>query len=1030
MTLATVVDGACVALEALSARAAAAAKPTRPQTPLQHLLALPGQGYVACWDGLESFDTGGFIRAYWSLLVFVVITWTISATSCVCRFQTPRRWLWRLFVFMKTPSRIPTIAIQCALSGLVLAHDASVRRFPDNCYIVGSAQGFLGFALISVGLAHPRVKIVRVRKVLPALEVVAGMLLATVSFFAAGDLAVADVAVEAVRQNPGAATTSSILFLGCNYFSDATLRTRGGNVAASLELAARLVLQVGLTMATLLGVHGVGGFLGLPLLFLLSQVVGSMFVFIVKIVVVTPLNVFREYVRPTLIRGVLSVLRCLHNYLLQLLVLAETRLAKPVWRLMLSVWARFYWGTRRCVSSVGARLRRHIGPAVLHGAMRLRRLSAETWRVIRHAWTHRVGPVLLHAVNVSARQVECLARRAKAEALAMAREVETLVHKAALCCQTCWQAAVVIPEFLGRTINRVVAQLRRFANFCLRWLRSLLETFHQWILLPVGRQLEPLAILARLYFWVAEELCTLALRKSGAFIAHLLRRIQRHAHSVGKRLWIWIVQSVSGFWAVLRPMLALCSRLVSPIGCFGFAGAFAYNLWLHMVGGGADGSGNGDFGSIGFFSVASVLAYVLAIHSSHSVGLLLFGRFLRRWGGCLSAVGARLEVHGSWLFLHLDLYMLSVLWKICTTCLQAILHTSQSALRFANAFARVLQVLAGCMEAILDRLVQSVWSVVKFVWRKALWYTVAGVGRFVLRLVMAIWTNPTASFSLSVLLVAYAYQIHLGVAPAPDWHGWYMLLRLISDGIVSIANGLLGRVWLVLSAVLGWSARVVLFVVDAFPPARLVQGGIMSQTQLALESLAHPLELFAKPYFAKFATLVSLACSRLAMVTAWSIGLTASETLELAARVGRTSQRMIIIPVVSGFLSSRLGNSIMPVTWVYALGSILFLRAELNGWRSTSNEVQRMRAAAAGNKLGALNVDYEMTRVDTVETEDACCICLEPLADESRRAIVSLRCGHILHGSCIQEWLQRSNRCPLCREVLGSRRGQALQGVF
>ena len=42
-----------------------------------------------------------------------------------------------------------------------------------------------------------------------------------------------------------------------------------------------------------------------------------------------------------------------------------------------------------------------------------------------------------------------------------------------------------------------------------------------------------------------------------------------------------------------------------------------------------------------------------------------------------------------------------------------------------------------------------------------------------------------------------------------------------------------------------------------------------------------------------------------------------------------------------------------------------------------------------------------------------CSICLDRVKKVSSRRV--LTCAHVFHASCIAEWLQRSNRCPLCR---------------
>lgn len=48
---------------------------------------------------------------------------------------------------------------------------------------------------------------------------------------------------------------------------------------------------------------------------------------------------------------------------------------------------------------------------------------------------------------------------------------------------------------------------------------------------------------------------------------------------------------------------------------------------------------------------------------------------------------------------------------------------------------------------------------------------------------------------------------------------------------------------------------------------------------------------------------------------------------------------------------------------------------------------------------------------------------------ETQTQVVALRCGHVFHQACVEEWLHRSHRCPLCRESVGGAR-RALQFLF
>ncbi|KAJ0673327.1 putative transcription factor C2H2 family [Helianthus annuus] len=51
----------------------------------------------------------------------------------------------------------------------------------------------------------------------------------------------------------------------------------------------------------------------------------------------------------------------------------------------------------------------------------------------------------------------------------------------------------------------------------------------------------------------------------------------------------------------------------------------------------------------------------------------------------------------------------------------------------------------------------------------------------------------------------------------------------------------------------------------------------------------------------------------------------------------------------------------------------------------------------------------------TMEEEDVCPTCFEEYDTENPRIVT--KCNHQFHLSCILEWMERSNTCPICSQV-------------
>ncbi|XP_022967685.1 E3 ubiquitin-protein ligase RNF181-like [Cucurbita maxima] len=59
-----------------------------------------------------------------------------------------------------------------------------------------------------------------------------------------------------------------------------------------------------------------------------------------------------------------------------------------------------------------------------------------------------------------------------------------------------------------------------------------------------------------------------------------------------------------------------------------------------------------------------------------------------------------------------------------------------------------------------------------------------------------------------------------------------------------------------------------------------------------------------------------------------------------------------------------------------------------------------------------------VARVEVEEEKELgdCCICLDEM--NKKREVIRTPCGHAYHESCIFEWLNLHNSCPLCKRPL------------
>ena len=76
------------------------------------------------------------------------------------------------------------------------------------------------------------------------------------------------------------------------------------------------------------------------------------------------------------------------------------------------------------------------------------------------------------------------------------------------------------------------------------------------------------------------------------------------------------------------------------------------------------------------------------------------------------------------------------------------------------------------------------------------------------------------------------------------------------------------------------------------------------------------------------------------------------------------------------------------------------------------------RPRGVGEQALALHTEIRNYGLD-LNGETTCAICMNDF-DENENVRL-LQCGHYFHANCVDQWLERSESCPLCRQsIVGS----------
>eukprot|EP00445_Apocalathium_hangoei_P075054 CAMPEP_0204166898 /NCGR_PEP_ID=MMETSP0361-20130328/39396_1 /ASSEMBLY_ACC=CAM_ASM_000343 /TAXON_ID=268821 /ORGANISM="Scrippsiella Hangoei, Strain SHTV-5" /LENGTH=417 /DNA_ID=CAMNT_0051124111 /DNA_START=68 /DNA_END=1318 /DNA_ORIENTATION=+ len=300
--------------------------------------------------------------------------------------------------------------------------------------------------------------------------------------------------------------------------------------------------------------------------------------------------------------------------------------------------------------------------------------------------------------------------------------------------------------------------------------------------------------------------------------------------------------------------------------------------------------------------------------------------------------------------------------------------------------------------------------------------------------------------ALSAASVAYVYQIHLGRAPAPDFDALLarVMLVLSCGARLLMAAGRCLKSVITLSRTATYSAWMFLqFIIGAAKglAVQTSQPFLIATAHQTLELLGvlagRPLAVYGRPVFAMLSAFVTLAYSRIAIFALSQIGSpTRAELVELATRLGRSSQRLLFVPplaatvgfeVLSGPALVLARGAIVPLALGYAFCSLLFVCGEARGWRATGRLLlqQRPRAAATARSdgVGLLHLSEVAPEQLFCKKGEDCSICFEPLAEPDDETSSQ-------HSACSNDELEQAPKRAFVRVVLEESEKQRCEWIL